>query len=476
MDPPPADQAEVNHEEEEEAEEAPDVLSDEELASMNITDTLPSQKQANTIWRWYNSVPGENPEWNSLYHNLTKAIKTIATQHKTTKAPLVKAYMNEVMKVSIWPFNMTDILNFLVATHVSNPEFLFPPMELPSLQINVPFPTFNKTPPDPATPPPPPPKATIPKCKTTQKQPPMGADPALYAKFLRNLEQVSHAPHTQTPTITPPPPTSNSPHQISLQNNLTWDTSTNAYTNPQGMSLRDNKFTYQPPQSKKHLWSPDLQLTTLQPPQHSLTSNQYKQYHLYQQLLQHIHLECQFQPTLTYPISYLPTSSVPQGIAGIPAAVLTLEILLKEFLVGDRYATAPHSSNPNQKQPALDLAHSLRQEAPQHWHTPITTLYEHTDAQIKVRGTAIRIHQQTHSPHQTYTPPKFTNPMDKDTQRALTILPLNTNHTQQHNHNTTHKPPQQQQYSTPPTHYPNSNYKGKKFDPNFRPSTQKQIT
>ena len=91
MDKPPAAQAEVNHEDEEEAEEAPDVLSDEELASMNITETLPSQTQANTIWRWCNSVPGENLEWNTLYHNLTQAIKTIATQNKTTRAPLVKA-------------------------------------------------------------------------------------------------------------------------------------------------------------------------------------------------------------------------------------------------------------------------------------------------------------------------------------------------------------------------------------------------
>ena len=205
-----------------------------------------------------------------------------------------------------------------------------------------------------------------------------------------------------------------------------------------------------PPHQETPKWTPDVQLTTLHPPQRSLSAPQYKQYHLYQKLLQQIHLEMQYTPTTFYQLQYVPHSTHPQGIAGIPAAVLTLELLLKEFLISDRYA----HSLPDRKVPATDLAHALRQESPALWHLPLKELYEKTDAQIKLRGQTARLN----SPHHPNKNANFSNPLDKDTQKALSALPSNI--PTQHKASPIIKPTQ-----------PNmGNYKGnpKNYDPNFR--------
>ena len=115
------------------------------------------------------------------------------------------------------------------------------------------------------------------------------------------------------------------------------------------MVIRDNKFSYSPKGPDTPHWSPDIDLTTLQPPQKSLNATQYKQYHLYQKILQHIHMEMQYHPNTSYNLTYIPSSTQPQGVAGIPAAVLTLELLLKEYLVADRYATHFPQTHPSHR-------------------------------------------------------------------------------------------------------------------------------
>ena len=230
------------------------------------------------------------------------------------------------------------------------------------------------------------------------------------AQWLTDLQGlISPHPTSQLPVppVTHTPPNPNTSQTVSLPNGYQWDRLNNTYTNPTtGASLKNNTFSYTPtpttPDSTP-TWTPDISLTNLRLPNHSLTKPQKKELGLHQFLLRHMHFAID-DPTTTYTLQYTPASHYPQGLAGHPQVIHTLETKIKLLAVADRYAyptnQGPHADIPLAQQ-AFETLHS-------HWHLPLTALFTHTDAFIKLRAQTRQI-----------TGTSTTHSLDKTTTKAL---------------------------------------------------------
>jgi len=451
-------------------------LTPEEYHLMTQVTQLPTQDQVWLIQNWWASLPGPNPTNDNYLNSLSCDLKVIMSSANTCKYKHLPLYLKQTLKIKVFPMTVEAIQNFLLALHLSNPEFEFPPFDLctPQSQDPIPFPEFRlddefkdctldimEPPATVSTTH----QLTLPQhqVKPVGPQPP---DQANYTTFMQNLDAVVK-PTTQVSLTHPnlqPPTTQPIATWHKLPNGLFWEPASNTFMNAKGMSLKDSRFTYQPKNDKPLTWTPDLQLTTHQPHNHSLSTKHYKQFQVYQTLLQQIHLELDLPPDFQYTISYLPNSNKPQGIAGISSAILTMETYLKEYIIADRYATL--QTGQQNKVPALELAHNLRTELPHIWHLPLDTLVTKTDQQVKLKGVTARLstpsHQHPNRPNSNTNPhynPPATSTLDKDTTKALANIPSNTIN-----------PRGTFPIKQPPLGHP---YQGKHYDPHFVHPNQK---
>ena len=442
-----------------------------------ITGHIPTQEQVDPLLTMWNEWQGDDPYMNSVNQCLLQDLSQLGREVNTPPYKFLPVYLRINCNLQLWDASKATALCFFMAVHYHNPTYVFPNIELPQFNLHHPFPTF---------------RATITREEGLQIQqnpqpqhtsslpagthPPATTQPTpkdfqvgtvqqtahqqkVYDQFVQNMQKLvppstPSQPIPQLPMGTPTPATTN------LHNGIQWDQATNSYTK-NSMLIKYNHFKFKQSKTAELNWSPDIKLSTHVPPNHSLTKSHQAQYHNYQTFLQHLHFDLQYPEDQLFPIQYNPKYIQPQGIAGAPAVILLMESYIKEMLVADRYCqynqiTQLYTAN-------VELAFNLRQEAPETWHLPLTKLFTHTDAQIKLRGNTTKLHTN-----------KTTPQYDKHTQRALETLPTNTpTHTPQHK--TPYNSPQhnspQHNTPTPYTHTqnsPNPNYKGNNYDPNFK--------
>ena len=293
-------------------------------------------------------------------------------------------------------------------------------------------------------------------------------------------------PTAHPPTYTHDPYNPPAPHIVAVSDHVQWDTHTDVYTNLQtGATLKGNNFKQGiNPNAPKLTWTPDNALANIKLKGKSLNAKSMAAFQAAQQILGQMHLMNPWPPGTTIPIYYKPPALQPHGLAGYDAITIQLEGQIKELLVADRYATPhPSAQTPSGLLANTNLATMFRQEQPEKWHLPLTDLFEHTDLLLKRYAQAHQIG------HHFKAPPT----LDKATTRALTTLPTNTvrrrdtpnnrdfsrdNTRDNFNNNqrTTERRNNPSQYTsftpplpTPPESLPppNSNYHGKRYDPNF---------
>jgi len=436
------------------------LTSDGSPFTCTIATDMPLQNFVDPLLTWWNSWDGADDTMDNRSECLNADLNELGKQAGTPPYKFIPKYLTECCGIKLWHQTKATALCFFLAANYHNPQYIFPPIKLPQFNMEAPFPIFRITSP---------PQSQIkdfnhqaPSAGHTQPDQgqmttkPHNHDPALqfedpeqqkrFNSFVKGMDDLM-GPQTGPQAHIPQPTTPPQQH-TSLNNGIVWDQTRNVFTK-NGMTIHNSKFHYQMIQDADLNWTPDIELTIKQPAHSSLTNHHYRLYQQYQQFLQHLHLDMQYPTGTMFSIMYNPKQTQPQGIAGVPGVILQLEMLLKEYLAADRFAT-PHPTHGHEAN--VDLVQSLRHELPTVWHLPLSKLFQHLDNQIKLRGQTNRLLPQHPS-----------QPLDKHTQQALQTLPPNQLNMHPHYRP---KPAPSPHRSLPP---PMSNYKGKNYDPNFQP-------
>ena len=443
-------------------------------SSLLVTTELPTQEQVDHFLTWWNQQTGDDPHTNSLHHCLAQDLAQIGRQVNVPPYKFIPAYMKHCCQLHLWDTSKATAMCFFLAVHIHNPHYTFPQIQLPALNIDQPFPAFRSLPPQMAeatsahhtrttsaetvSPPtyqqhPPPQQKDFQMGTTTQTT----HQQKVFDHFVQSMQHLVPPTTPNTQPLLNPPPTSPTPSTTIIQNGIQWDQATNSYSK-NNMLLKYNRFSYVQSHKPELKWYPDIDLSTLAPPNHSLSNSHAAQYHNYQTFLQHLHFDLQYPEDQCFPVHYNPKYIQPQGIAGIPAVILQCELYIKEQLVADRYCQLNPSTTLVQAN--VDLAKSLRHETPDQWHLSLTKLFQHTDSQVKLRGNTTRL----------AFPTKSTPQLDKPTQKALDQIAPQIQR----------QPLSNQQPNIPTPQYnptytqSNSNYKGKNYDPHYKPPWRNQ--